>query len=416
MFAAMPAPVRVLPHRALGDHPICVMDYRYSAFCWTRLQAASQVGPVLGLEMSADTRAYGWEKVEQKGDFTRVTLFPEGEADDAPVAEMLARLNRTLDEHRPAAVAIVGWAFKWSLGALDWCLRNKVPAILLSDSTAISNERVWYKELIKRRLVRLYSSAIVAGSPQRDYVASLGMPESRIFRGWDIVDNDYFAAGASRARANMAEVRHKRGLPENYFLTINRFVEVKNLRRLLLAYQHYRDTAGPTAWKLVLAGDGPLMPELLQWRTELNLADAVILPGLKQYRDLPDYYGPAGAFVLASTSETWGLVVNEAMASGLPVLVSNRCGCAMDLVSEGRNGFRFDPLDIDQLAQQMARIAGAELRVREAMGAASREIIAQWSPEVWAESLSNASRLALSQPRPSVGAIDQLLLQKLIHQ
>ncbi len=427
MLAAMPSPVprqdartvdgpsiRVLPHRAPGDHPICVMDYRYSAFCWTRLQAASQIGPVLGLEMSSDFRAYAWEKIERKGDFTRVTLFPEGEADDAPVAEMLTRLNCTLDEHRPAAVAVVGWAFKWSLGALAWCLRNNVPAILLSDSTAISNERVWYKELIKRRLVRLYSSAIVAGSPQRDYVASLGMPVSRIFPGWDIVDNDYFATGARRARANIAEVRRKRELPENYFLSINRFVEVKNLRRLMLAYQQYRSAAGPAAWKLVLAGDGPLMPDVLRWRTELALEQDVLLPGFKQYPDLPEFYGPARAFILASTSETWGLVVNEAMASGLPVLISNRCGCAHDLVAEGRNGFSFDPLDTDGLARCMLRLSGPESDLR-AMGETSSDIISRWSPEIWAQSLQLASDVAMASPRPASNTVDHALIHHLIH-
>ena len=76
----------------------------------------------------------------------------------------------------------------------------------------------------------------------------------------------------------------------------------------------------------------------------------VLLPGFKQYPELPLYYGLAGAFVLPSLTEPWGLVVNEAMAAGLPVVVSDRCGCASDLVRPGENGFAFDPCDIEQLA------------------------------------------------------------------
>lgn len=413
-WATHPAPVSVVPERESSRDLMCVMDYRYSAFCWTRLQAAAQVGPVLGLEMSSDTRAYAWERVERKGDFTRVTLFPEGEADDAPVAEMLERLHRTLDEHRPATVAIVGWSFKWSLGALDWCLRNKVPAILLSDSTAISNERVWYKEWIKRRLVKLYSTAIVAGGPQRDYVASLGMPVDRIFRGWDIVDNDFYSKQADAARAAGKRIRAELQLPENYFLAVSRFVDVKNVERLLEAYAHYRSEAGAGAWKFVWIGEGPLRERILELRRQLSLGDDLILPGWKQAAELPPYYALAGAFVLASTRETWGLVVNEAMACGLPVLVSDRCGCATDLVSDGRNGFRFDPLDVGHLARLMTRLAEAELPTRQAMGLASREIINQWSPEVWAENLQKAARMALALPRPQLGIIDRLLLEKLI--
>lgn len=395
---------------------MCVMDYRLSAFCWTRLQAASRVGPVLSLEMSADTRAYGWEKVERKGDFARVTLFPQGEADDAPVSEMLQRLHQALDEHRPATVAIVGWSFKWSLGALAWCLKNGVPAILLSDSTAISNTRRWHKEVIKRQLMKLYSVALVAGGPQRDYVASLGMPQDRIFRGWDIVDNDFYRVRSDAARANATQLRTDLQLPERYFISVSRFVEMKNVERLVEAYASYRKAAGAKAWKFLLIGDGPLRPKVIELQQRFNLGSDLILPGWKQTPELPAYYGLAGTFVLASTREPWGLVVNEAMASGLPVLISNRCGCSKDLVSEGRNGFTFDPLDVAGLAALMARVAEADPNIRNSMGEASRRIIAEWSPEVWAENLSSASRLALSLPRPSPGIFARFLLQRLIQQ
>ena len=407
---------RTRQEHAQPNDLMCVMDYRLSAFCWTRLQAASRVGPVLSLEMSADTRAYGWEKVERKGDFARVTLFPQGEADDAPVPEMLQRLNRTLDEHNPATVAIVGWSFKWSLGALVWCLRNGVPAILLSDSTAISNPRRWHKEVIKRQLVKLYSVALVAGGPQRDYVASLGMPKDRIFRGWDIVDNDFYLAHSDAARANDIPLRAELQLPERYFISVSRFVEMKNVDRLVEAYAIYRKTAGAKAWKLLLIGDGPLRPKVIELQQRFNLGSDLILPGWKHTPELPTYYGLAGAFVLASTREPWGLVVNEALASGLPVLISNRCGCSKDLVSEGRNGFTFDPLDVASLAGLMARLADADPSGRHSMSEASRKIIANWSPEVWADNMIKASRLALSLPRPSPGILDRFLLQRLIQQ
>src|SRR5207244_4064698 len=103
----------------------------------------------------------------------------------------------------------------------------------------------------------------------------------------------------------------------------------KNLPRLLEAFAGYRRLAGDAAWELVLLGDGPLRPELVALLKDLELDGHVLLPGFKQYDELPAYYGLAGAFIHASTTEQWGLVVNEAMASGLPVLVSDRCGCAL---------------------------------------------------------------------------------------
>src|SRR6185503_4794941 len=110
---------------------------------------------------------------------------------------------------------------------------------------------------------------------------------------------------------------------------------------------------------------------------------------------------------------TWGLVVNEAMASGLPVLVSDRCGCASDLVVNGRNGFIFDPFDVGAMSEFMLRMSGSVIDLA-AMGAASRQIIANWSPATWAENLQsaiNAAHLAI-QPKPSF--FDRLLIRTLI--
>ncbi len=395
--------------------PVCIMDYRLAPFAWTRLQAAARHNRILGLEMSAETSAYAWDKIDQPGDFERVTVFQDMECDDASAAEIIRRVHAVLDRHQPSVVTVFGWSFRWSLAALLWSLQNRVPAIVLSDSTALSNSRGWWKESIKRRIIRLFSAGIVAGTPQREYLHQLGMPADRIFTGWDVVDNDHFAAGAARARARAGEMRQKLGLPEKYFLAVNRFIEVKNLQRLIHAYHQYRATAGPSAWKLVIIGDGPLMPAILKWRTELNLADDILLPGFKQHPQLPHYYGLAGAFILASTSETWGLVVNEAMAAGLPVLVSNHCGCVHDLVEEGRNGFRFNPHDTDALSQLMSRMSARECDLAD-MGKAGSGIISRWTPGTWAHSVKLATTVALNSPLPTLKASDRAMLHLLIHQ
>src|SRR5205807_2078983 len=148
----------------------------------------------------------------------------------------------------------------------------------------------------------------------------------------------------------------------------------KNLARLLQAYALYRAAAGGASWKLILLGDGTLRADLERLRDELGLGEDVAMPGFKQYHELPSYYGLAGAFVHASTSEQWGLVVNEGMAAGLPVLVSRACGCAADLVRDGVNGFAFDPLDAGALAGLLGHMAGRGDGDLASMGEASRRI------------------------------------------
>jgi glycosyltransferase involved in cell wall biosynthesis len=143
------------------------------------------------------------------------------------------------------------------------------------------------------------------------------------------------------------------------------------------------------------------------------LTNRVITPGFVQYPELPTYYGLAEAFVLPSTTEQWGLVVNEAMAAGLPVLVSNRCGCAADLVHEGRNGYTFDPYDVDELAGLLVRISSDDCS-RKAMGEAGKEIISSWSPDTFAKSLWRAAELARASALAKPGVFDRLLLRLLI--
>ncbi len=122
----------------------------------------------------------------------------------------------------------------------------------------------------------------------------------------------------------------------------------------------------------------------------------------------------AGAFVHASTTEQWGLVVNEAMAAGLPVLVSERCGCAPDLVRDGVNGFTFDPYDPGQLADLMLKVSSDQCD-RLAMGRASQEIIKDWGPERFADGLMQAVAVARSRPLPKASWLDRSLLWALVH-
>jgi glycosyltransferase involved in cell wall biosynthesis len=128
---------------------------------------------------------------------------------------------------------------------------------------------------------------------------------------------------------------------------------------------------------------------------------------------LPVFYGLADAFVHVSTTEQWGLVVNEAMASGLPVMVSNRCGCVYDLIREEYNGFAFDPYDVEQLARLMLRVAEMEDEERSRMGDASRRIIADWGPDRFARGLKEAIECAMRVGPIRAGLLNRLLLRVL---
>jgi glycosyltransferase involved in cell wall biosynthesis len=474
---------------------VAALFARVGPYHFARLRAAGTRLRITAVEFSDVDLTYAWNLVEGQDSFDRVLLFPGAPVDSQPAARIFEVVEETLDHLRPDAVAIPGWYDRCSLAALKWCLRRAVPAIIMSETTAWDDERKPWRELVKRRVVRLCAAGLVGGKSHADYLAELGMPRERIFLGYDAVDNDYFAAKAEEVRrAESGERRGERGvrssygLPKQYFLSSARFVEKKNLARLIEAYAQYRKksedrggkmgegglrdygttglrddgttglrdnrttglrtsegekletrsplsrspvvsspvvrssvvsspvvtgSAASSPWSLVLLGEGPLKTGLCHLISDLSLQQHVLLPGFKQYDELPVYYGLAGPFIHASTTEQWGLVVNEAMASGLPVLVSNRCGCAADLVREGANGFTFDPCNVEQLAQLMLKISASNFPL-PAFGAASREIIAEWGPERFASGLQQAVEVAVSVPSPRARLLDLTLLKILM--
>ncbi len=366
---------------------VAVIFDRFGPYHVARLNGARTKNHIFGMEMTAVDSVYKWDTVgDDEIGFERVKV-----GDGEGLAETLSRLD-------PDVVAVPGWGEQYSLAALAWCLDAGVPAIVMSESTEHDEPRKWWKEFVKKRIVGNFSAGLVGGRSHVAYMRRLGMPADRIFTGYDVVDNAYFARGADAARADMEEQRKKHMLPEKYFLSSNRFIAKKNLFRLVRAYARYRQTAGADSWKLVLLGDGELRPEIEKLIDELGLGGEVLLPGFMQYPDLPAYYGLAQVYVHASTTEQWGLVVNEAMASGLPVIVSERCGCAPELVVDGENGYTFDPYDDERLTELMLKISGKGVDL-DRMGEASREIIARWSPEAFAEGLARACEKAVALPR-----------------
>jgi len=403
------------------DIRVAVLFYRFGPYHHARLNAAGRLMSVWGLEACAMDDIYAWSKVEGAASFTRVTLTNRDTGGRHWRRELQRRLWCALDEIRPQVVVVNGWSSTDAFSALRWCAETNIPAVITSESTAWDDPRMFWKEWIKGRLVKMFGAGLAGGTPHIDYLAQLGLPRGRIFNGYDIVDNDYFAAKTAEVRSQKSEVRNQHGLPEKYFLASARFVVKKNLPRLIEAYARYLEMTEKLEignrkseiWKLVLLGDGPLRESLKSQITTLNLCDHVLLPGFKQYDELPAYFGLAGAFVHASTTEQWGLVVNEAMASGLPVIVSNRCGCAADLLQEGVNGFTFDPCNVEQLANLMLRVSDFRFPISD-FGAASERIISAWGPEHFANGLYGAVAESLKNSPPRLAVLDRLLLRLLL--
>lgn len=389
------------------------MFKRIGPYHRARLNAAAREMDLLAIECSSVDRVYRWKPVEG-GDFRRVTLFRDDDVATKSPDAIMKKLRSVLEAEVPEVIAIPGWSSPSALAGLLLSREYRIPAVMMSDSTAKDAPRRFFPELVKRRLLRLCGAALVAGTPHGAYLADLGFPADRTFYGYDVVDNEHFVRGSAIAHEDEGRFRKQYSLPDRYFLASARFIPKKNLPSLLLAYRQFRRAWDGEEIHLVILGDGELRGELLGHIEKLNLSTSVRLPGFGQYEDLPIYYGLATAFIHSSTVEQWGLVVNEAMAAGLPVLVSDRCGCAEDLVLDGANGYRFPPDDPAALASSMLRVVGDE-RTRLEMGNRSREIVAQWGLERFSSGLREAARVAISGPKPTaLPWPDRVFLQSLM--
>ncbi len=390
---------------------LAVLFARLGPYHVARLRALSKTHDVTAVELSGENINYAWDPVAADG-LEHVQVFDSNHR-TVPARRLRRGIEQVLARQSPDAVAVPGWWDPGALVAIEWAAQNDTSVVMMSDTTALDTSQVWWREALKRRVVALAQAALVAGTRHADYMAHLGMPRGRIHRGYDVVDNQHFAEGAKAARTRADTLRTEHNLSPQYFLACCRFVEKKNLFRLIRAYALYVERVDPSPWPLVLVGDGPQREDLEEEVDMHGIASHVRFAGFRQYDELPVYYGLASAFVHASTQEQWGLVVNEAMAAGLPVLVSERCGCAPDLVANGENGFIFDPYDIEELADNFYRMAhgGEDLA---AMGAKSRRVIGDWSPQTFADQLGAAARQAAQSPTPSLAWADTFLLRSLV--
>ena len=355
--------------------------YAYHLARFRGLTAAPKLaGRVAGIELVGGVGVHAGLKFREDlpPELAIETLEPERNWAEANKLQLGLKLWARLSKLEPEVVLVPGYYNLPAVAAALWAKLHGSVSVLMTESTAYDHPRVAWKEWAKGLLLRaLFDWAVAGGKEHLAYLEQLGFPAERTARFYDVVDNQMFAEGTDLLRGQPVSAYD---LPaEPYFLFVGRFAEEKNISRLLEGWITYRREGG--TWPLVLVGDGPLASSLRESAAASGFGSEVHFPGLKSSRALLPYYTFAGCFVLPSTREPWGLVVNEAMAAGLPVLVSDRCGCTADLVQPGRNGFVFNPFDGSALTGRMHQISTLSTAELRAMGAASRGLMQKYSPQ-----------------------------------
>ena len=290
--------------------------------------------------------------------------------------------------HRGIDVVVVnGWVVRTCLQTLKACRKLKIPCIVRGEANNL-RPRPWWKRLLQRQLVRRYDAYLPIGTASREFYRSYGIPDDRMFDARYCIENDRFARAADLAVGQRSSIRARWGVPEETlcFLYCGKFETKKHPVELVQAIRQAVQLGANL--HLLMVGDGELKPECEKLVQQHSLP--VTFTGFLNQSEIVEAYVASDVLALPSDhGETWGLVVNEGMACGLPAVVSDQVGCASDLIVEGETGWVFPFGQWNDFSKLLAELSKKTKTIRE-MGPACRKLISNYSPKHAANGIAAA--------------------------
>ncbi len=337
---------------------IVFMWEQFSAYHVDRLDAMAAAFhgryEIIGVEIASSSRTYAWAPVGSGAGFTRKTLFPDTVFDDVPWPRRLRHAMRVIRAARPSGVFLCNQERPEILVAVFVLRALGIRTYAMLDAKFDDVPRRALVEALKLLLFRVYSGGLVAGARSLAYYRFLGLP-----KGW--ARTAYDTISVARIRQEAATPLAPAGQPheERDFILVARFVPKKNIALAIRAYARFR--AMPSRHgrvrRLVLCGAGPLEADLRALAATLRVEDGVEFTGFLGPAEVARRLGAGLCLLLPSIDEQWGLVVNEAVALGLPILCTDNVGARDSLVRVGVNGFMFEPDNEEGLATLMRLIS-----------------------------------------------------------
>ncbi|MGV3603764.1 MAG: glycosyltransferase family 4 protein [Dyadobacter fermentans] len=330
----------------------------------------------LGLKTDLSIHTYPYE-----------VLFPDKAIEHIGHREKTQKLIAALRAYNPDVVYLNGYYDPSYWVVLAYCKLRKIKIVLDFESSEISRRRVWWKEGMKKFFLNQCDALVCLGQKAAEYALKLGVPRDRIMSTKNVgVDNEALLGIFTRERQLRAQRKEEMGLPRYNFLYAGRFVARKNLDLFIRAFHEAQQlSAHGHEWGLILSGEGNQKPRLQDLIRSLGMESVQWMEPCEWY-EVPIRYTLADVAVLPSTFEPFGFVTNEAMVYAMPVLVSERCGSAHDLVIDGLNGFRFDPYSQPDFTSKLLWFMDHPEKFGQ-MGSNGKAIIDQWSPDIITDEL-----------------------------
>ena len=243
------------------------------------------------------------------------------------------------------AVLVFGWAFKGHLSCMKY-FKGKIPVLFRGDSTLLDERgglKIILRRLFLKYVYRNIDYALYVGTNNKDYFLSHGVKEKQLVFVPHAIDNKRFDSTYSSTKENAERLKDELGISDSDFVVLfaGKFNHKKNPRFILQLSERIKEANV----KFLLVGNGDLESDLKQNNTDKR----VLFLDFQNQKTMPAVYSLANVFVLPSNgpNETWGLAINEAVASGKYVVTTTKVGCAVDMVVDGVNGKVIEPGDVD---------------------------------------------------------------------
>lgn len=349
------------------------------------------------IEITGQGSDYAFHKEKAHDESYWRVLFPNDTPETLAPSIIRRALFKTLDGIMPDVVVAGAIAFPSGAISTSWAKQKKKRIIIFDDSKKEDVERNGLVNYIKRCIYKNVDSVIYPAEEWLDTASFWEFRKEQVFCGLDVVDNDFWANNFNVKKPFYGAI-----------VIVARLLSCKNVAAFINAYCSIKDTVTPM---LHIIGDGPEKVSLQKLVKDNNADDKIKFHPFMTQEELRDVYHSAGAFVLCSWYETWGLVLNEAAACGCVLLASKKCGATKTLVKNNVNGFVFDPYSVENIASAIRSYLLTSDEERKKMGMSSQKIVSEWGLEKFADTCLKASEYVMSRDIRKPSFIESVILR-----
>lgn len=353
------------------------------------------------IEIAGKGSPYSFDENKKNENCSWRILFPDSKPEELTGKIIKPKLFGALDDINPDIILAGAIAFPSGALAVQWAnSRPNKRVIIFDDSKIESVQRSKIVNFIKKSVYNGVDAMLYPAEPWIKTGEFWGFSKKQIFFGVDVVDNSFWSHSA---RTNMFDSK--------YFVAAGRQITQKNFYSIIKAYHIYLQKINISeAYKLVLIGNGPEHDKIMKYINNNNLNKMIVCLDFVSQDQLRDIYHNADVLCLASTNETWGLVINEAMNAGCAIIASKECGATEVLVHHEKNGYIVSSDNVLEIAEAMLAYHKLTFAEKQLMSQKSKNIISDWGLEKFCNGAMEAIQFVVKNPRTNTSLLSKIII------